>query len=108
MLTQLALQFGFATGQRSALRDATGTTEDGKWLREKPDPAQYQQEMEPHTRGRILVSAIFDAFLSIYARRTRDLIRLATGGSGILGQGEIHPDLVQRLAERLRKRPNMS
>lgn len=103
MLTQLAVQFGFATGQRTALRDATGSLRQGKWLEEKPDPAQYETVLEPHLRGRILVSAVFDAFLSIYRRRTSDLLRLATGGSGILGQGAIHPDLVQRLAEEASK-----
>ena len=55
--------------------------------------------MAPHERGAILVAAVFDAFLSIYERRTADLIRLATGGSGLLQPGAIHPDLVARLAE---------
>ncbi|WP_083842757.1 S8 family serine peptidase [Schlesneria paludicola] len=103
ILTQLAIQFGFATGQRSALRDATGNTENGKWLLKKPSPTDYQTEKEPHGRGRILVSAVFDAFLSIYRRRTSDLLRLATGGSGVLQEGAIHPDLVRRLAEEASK-----
>jgi hypothetical protein len=46
----------------------------------------------------ILVAAVFDAFLSIYNTRTQDLIRLYTGGSGILPAGAIHPDLVNRLS----------
>lgn len=99
VLTQLAIQFGFATGQRTALRDATGRLNQGKWLEDAPNPAEYLSKQEPHARGRILVAAVFDAFLSIYRRRTSDLVRLATGGSGVLGQGAIHPDLVQRLAE---------
>ncbi len=103
ILVQLALQFGFATGQRTALRDATGSTKGGEWLKEKPNTVDYQTVMEPHARGRILVSAVFDAFLSIYEHRTRDLLRLATGGSGILGEGAIHPDLVQRLASEASK-----
>src|SRR5262249_25916648 len=64
ILTQLALQFGFATGQRTALRDATGSLQEGKWLKDKPNPANYQTVLEPHARGRILVAAVFDAFLS--------------------------------------------
>ena len=36
--------------------------------------------------------------MAIYARRTDDLFRIATGGSGILAAGAIHPDLVERLA----------
>ena len=98
MLVQMAVQFGFATGQRTALRDATGSMKQGEWLRDKPNPADFQTVVEPHARGRILVAAVFDAFLSIYRRRTSDLVRLATGGSGVLQPGAIHPDLVQRLA----------
>ncbi len=103
MLTQLAIQFGFATGQRTALRDAAGRLDEGQWLKDVPDPADYQTVLEPHARGRILVAAVFDAFLSIYRRRTSDLLRLATGGSGILRQGAIHPDLVLRLADEAAK-----
>jgi hypothetical protein len=103
MLMQLAIQFGFATGQRSALRDAMGTTNGGEWLLETPNPAAYHDVMEPHGRGRILVSAVFDAFLSIYRHRTSDLLRLATGGTGVLEPGAIHPDLVQRLADEASK-----
>ena len=61
------------------------------------------QTTEPHDRGAILVAAIFDAFLAIYERRTADLLRLATSGSGVLGPGAIHPDLVDRLAREASK-----
>ena len=40
----------------------------------------------------------FDAFLAIYERRVADLNRIASNGTGILPQGELHPDLVNRLA----------
>jgi len=53
---------------------------------------------EPHARGAILVAAVFDAFLAIYRRRVADLLRIATSGSGVLPEGELHPDLVNRLA----------
>jgi hypothetical protein len=98
MLGQLAHQFGKATGGRSALRDAFGTVEDGKWKRREPDPQAYVDEDEPHARGALLVAATFDAFLAIYRHRTRDLLRIATGGTGILPLGDLHPDLVERLA----------
>ena len=52
----------------------------------------------PHGRGAILVAAVFDAFLAIYRTRTADLLRLSTGGTGVLAAGAIHPDLVHRLA----------
>ena len=43
------------------------------------------------------------AFLSIYRNRVADLLRIATGGSGVLPQGELHPDLVNRLASEAAK-----
>src|SRR5690606_14473774 len=69
------------------------------WKLRPPDPQEYRTTVRPHERGRILVSAVFDALLSIYRRRTADLIRLASDGSGILRPGAIHPDLVGRLAD---------
>jgi hypothetical protein len=100
LLGQLAGEFGRATGLRGALRDAIGKTDPatGAWIRQTPDPSEYEQKTEPHERGAILVAAVFDAFLGIYAIRTADLLRLATGGSGILGPGALHPDLVGRLS----------
>ena len=58
---------------------------------------------EPHTRGAILVSAVFASFLTIYQSRSADLIRLATNGSGILPGGEISVDLANRLASEASK-----
>jgi hypothetical protein len=99
LLGSLALQFGRATGKRGALRDSIGRfNEAGEWVPLKPDPADYQKVMEPHSRGAILVAAVFDAFTAIYETRTADLLRIYTGGTGILPAGAIHPDLVRRLA----------
>ncbi|HYK22867.1 MAG TPA: S8 family serine peptidase, partial [Pyrinomonadaceae bacterium] len=99
ILGSLALQFGRATGKRGALRDAIGRfDENGEWVQLKPDPADYQKITEPHSRGAILVAAVFDAFAAIYETRTADLLRIYTGGTGILPEGAIHPDLVRRLA----------
>jgi hypothetical protein len=53
---------------------------------------------EPHTRGSILVAAVFDAFFSVYSNQIRDLIRIATGGTGNLPDADLHPDLVNRVA----------
>ena len=99
ILGTLAVQFGKAIGGRGALRDAIGTLDkDGKWTRQKPDPSDYDKTKEPHARGALLVAAVFDAFLAIYKTRTADLLRIYTGGTGVLPAGAIHPDLVHRLA----------
>jgi Subtilase family len=105
ILGSLAVQFGRAIGGRGALRDAIGRINDkGEWTRIKPDPSDYQARvMSPHARGALLVAAIFDAFLAIYNTRTADLLRIYTGGSGVLPSGAIHPDLVHRLADEASK-----
>ncbi|HVS03248.1 MAG TPA: S8 family serine peptidase [Thermoanaerobaculia bacterium] len=102
VLGEMAGEFGRASGMRQALRSAIGAYHqvDGKpvWRPHEPDPREYQQVFEPHRRGAILVAAIFDAFLSIYETRVRGLLRLATGGSGVLTPGAIPPELVEQLA----------
>jgi hypothetical protein len=100
LLGQLATQFGHARGTHGALRDAIGHYDpvEKKWVKHVPDPAELERTTEVHARGAILVAAVFDAFLSIYRGRTEDLLRIASDGSGVLRQGELHPDLVKRLA----------
>jgi hypothetical protein len=103
ILGSLAVQFGQATGGRGALREAIGTMEEGVWKRSEPDPLQLRKHLTPHSRGAILVGAVFDAFIAIYKVRSADLLRIYTGGTGVLPGGAIHPDLVRRLAEEARK-----
>jgi hypothetical protein len=87
-LLELAQQFGYATGQGQALRSAKGSAAG------TPDPSLYENVLEPHERGSILVAAVFDAFFRIYTNRIRGLVRAVTGGSGILPAGDLQSDLV--------------
>jgi hypothetical protein len=105
LLGELAQQFGEAIGNYGALRDAIGEVdkETGKWKPHDPKPEDYENTTEPHARGAILVAAIFDAFLAIYKSRVGDLLRIASSGTGILQEGELHPDLVNRLASEAAK-----
>jgi hypothetical protein len=89
MMVELAQQFGYATGRGGALRSALGGN---------PDPNGLTRVLEPHRRGAILVSAVFDGFFRTYERRIADLVRIATGGSGVLPSGRLHPDLVNRVS----------
>jgi hypothetical protein len=99
LLGQLAQEFGQAIGGHGSLRNALGDKgDDGKWQRRRPDPTKIHSETEPHALGTILVSAVFDAFVTIYNSRIRDLKRIASDGTGILREGELHPDLINRLA----------
>jgi hypothetical protein len=90
MLVDLAQQVGYASGTGQALRSALG---------QKADPTLLARVHEPHRRGAILVSAVFDGFFRTYERRIEDLIRIATGGTGELPRGHLHPDLVNRVAQ---------
>ncbi|MBX3297675.1 MAG: hypothetical protein KF762_18400 [Acidobacteria bacterium] len=101
LLGELAQQFGEAIGNYGALRSAIvkENPQTGQLERFVPDPDDYKTIIEPHGRGAILVAAVFDAFIAIYERRVADLLRIASSGTGILPEGELHPDLVNRLAE---------
>jgi len=105
LLGELAYQFGQAIGSYGALRSAIGKIDPQtkQWVPQKADPDQILHTAEPHARGAILVAAVFDAFLTIYKWRIADLLRIASGGSGILPPGELHPDLVERLAQEAAK-----
>jgi hypothetical protein len=100
LLGKLAQEFGAAIGSYGSLRDAIGEVDQvtKEWKPKKPNPDHYRTVMEPHDRGSILVAAVFEAFTTIYKRRVADLLRIATNGSGVLPQGQLHPDLVNRLA----------
>lgn len=97
---ELATQFGEALeGNRGALRSMIGRWNDrDEWVPLTPSPSDYADNVEPHSRGAVLVATIFDAFQRIYRHRTEDLLRIATNGTGRLPEGRISPDLVHRLA----------
>ena len=100
ILGQLAQQFGQATGGYGSLRDAIGETDEkGNWKPKEPNPDDYQNEFGFHKRGGILVAAVFDAFLKIYKKKAQRILRIASGGTGVLPDGELHPDLVEELAK---------
>ncbi|MCC6227822.1 MAG: hypothetical protein IT432_01190 [Phycisphaerales bacterium] len=89
LLCELAQQFGKAVSKRGALRSAIGS---------EPDPSALEREISPHTRGSILVAAVFDAFLMIYENRAEPIVRLATSGTGELPPGRISELLVRELS----------
>ncbi len=103
ILGSLAVQFGRGMGRGGALREAIGTMRDGRWQRLEPDPEDLRKRLLPHDRGAILVAAVFDAFIAIYQSRIADLLRIYTGGTGVLPSGAVHPDLVSRLASEATK-----
>jgi hypothetical protein len=99
---------------REALRGARGLPEqaaaitelarhvgqsDGKGLRTALGTAMYDESLEAHELGEILLSAVFEAFAVVYRRKSARFMRLATQGSGILPPGELQPDLLEVLTK---------
>lgn len=103
LLTGLAQQFGRATGRAGALRyaldllreEAEATPSPVRFPTAKPPP-RYHETGKAHARGGFLVAAVFDAFATIYERRTADLMRLAYPDGRL--RGDLSSDLVARLA----------
>src|SRR5918993_4728743 len=89
-LFELAGEFGESTGRGAALRSAIRSKER--------TPDRFLAATEPHERGACFVAAVFDAYLDSYQARIADLLRISTGGSGVLPAGRLHPDLVSRVA----------
>ncbi len=88
-LVGLAQQFGEASGMDSPLRSALGT---------KVNSNDINVKIEPHDRGSILVAAVFDAYFTVYERRTFDLFRIFRAGGGKIDQEDIPVPLAERLA----------
>jgi hypothetical protein len=87
-LIGLATQFSQARGMGASLRSAIGSV---------PDPNDLKTRLAPHERGSILVAAVFDAYFTIYLRRTADLFAIwrSRGATGDFG---LPAELAERLA----------
>ena len=87
----MAQQFGQARGTGVALRSALGVLPDPLAIR---DP-----DLEPHERGAILVSAVFDAYFTIYLRQTADIFRVFRAGGGKGDEVELPMPMAGLLAD---------
>ena len=95
----LSPQWGAAEGSKSGIRSAFGEFDENNiWHPKQPNPQDYQTVKEPYKRSSLLLGAVFDALNHIYRVRVDDLLRIATEGTGVLPAGDLHPDLVNRLA----------
>lgn len=110
LLTDIARQLG-QTGReyKSALRSAIEFTSKRDESSDENDPSKkdeirlYDKNLDPHDLGSVLVFAVFEAFITVFRRKTERLVRLATNGSGRLPEGEIPIDLQAVLAEKASK-----
>lgn len=94
LLVELAQEFGRALGNHGSLRSAIGA---------EVDPSLLTKTMEPHARGAILVAAVFEAFINVYRERSKRHVRMATGGTGVLPDGDLPAQLVDALADEAAK-----
>jgi len=86
----LAQQFGQASGMSRGLRSALGVP---------PTPEAINTRInDVHFRGSILVAAVFDAYFTIYIKRTAALMRVYRAGGGSTSN-ELPPALDELLAE---------
>ncbi|MCB0115338.1 MAG: hypothetical protein KDD84_14665, partial [Caldilineaceae bacterium] len=98
LLTDIARQFGNTVGLGGALR----TTVD------KSDPPRRYEQVsnEPHELSTILTTAVFEAFQTIFKRKAKQYVRLATGGSGVLPPGHMPGELLDILTSEVSKLAN--
>lgn len=102
LLLSVALQFGQTTGQSGPLRSAIDSK--GLLLGAIDDrPTSYDEAgTEPHALGSILVSAVFEAFGTIFRRKTkvyRQLARHAPAGSSDPELAEVLSRAASQLAQ---------
>lgn len=94
-LIELAQQFGEASGMNRGLRSALNVWHDPKTIQKRIN--------DPHFRGSILVAAVFDAYFSVYIKRTADLFRIYRAGGGDSNAEDLPGPLARLLAEQASK-----
>jgi hypothetical protein len=110
LLTDLAREFGYARsrhGRANALR--SGVDVDGLAAfdsdilptarGEKGGPRVYDPTIDPHDLGSVLVSAVFEAFLTVARRKTERLFQIAGLDRSALGRVTLPDALVKALAQ---------
>lgn len=89
-LIDLAQQFGEASGMNRGLRSALDVPVDSNAINTNVNDA--------HFRGSILVAAVFDAYFTIYMKRTADYFRVFRAGGGSSDPEELPGPLAELLA----------
>ena len=110
LLTDIARQFGQTQDSvsrtlRTAI-DSVETNKDDSKNRDVSGGRQrncYEADKPIHQLGSVLVSAVFEAFTTIFKRKTQKYINLATDGTGVLPEGNLPPDLSNILAKEASK-----
>ncbi|MEP6689904.1 MAG: peptidase M4 [Gemmatimonadaceae bacterium] len=109
LLTGLAREFGYATSHRGSvlpLRSAVDVehidTFDADALAAAGatiGPLAYRPDMEPHQMGTVLVSAIFEAFATVFRRKSARYFRIAGIDPKDIGTAAMGDELVKLVAQ---------
>jgi hypothetical protein len=106
LLTDIAREFGYARshdGKGAALRsgiDVKGLSafDSDVSPSEADGPTVYDASLEPHALGSVLVSAVFEAFVTVARRKCERLFRIAGIEPHIVGQS-LSDALIKAVAE---------
>jgi hypothetical protein len=107
LLTNLAAEFGYAAssrGQDAAMRSAVDVEgiaafDSDTFAPGHKGPTRYRKNMEAHDLGSVLVSAVFEAYATIFRRKTERLLDIAGVAPSALGTEHLSSALTRALAE---------
>ena len=106
MLTALAQEFGYATSStrkptslRSAVDVARPEGFDADVLVPERDLVRFGPDLEEHDMGSVLASAVFEAFVTVFRRRSERWFRLAGIDADAVGRASLGGELVQALSQ---------
>lgn len=107
LLSDVAREFGYArsrNGKANALRsgvDVAGVAAFDSDIApsEGGTPTQYHSALDPHALGSVLVSAVFEAFVTIVRRKCERLFRIAGLDPRAIGQAALSEALVKAVAQ---------
>jgi hypothetical protein len=98
LLLSLASQFGHTTGSGGPLRSAINPAGLGQH-EERSIQGYDEAGDEPHARGSLLVTAIFEAFATVLRRKTKRYLRLARLAPGEAPTPELSEILADQASE---------
>jgi hypothetical protein len=111
LLTDLAREFGYARSKpdrakplRSGI-DVEGIAAFDSDLLPSNERAlkRYDPNLEPHTLGSVLVSAVFEAFITVVKRKIERYFRIAGVDLKMLGQAPLSEPLIKAIAQEASK-----
>jgi hypothetical protein len=111
MLSDLAREFGYArskSGRARALRsgvdvEAIAAFDSDLLPSNEQALKRYDPKLEPHALGSVLVSAVFEAFVTVVRRKVERYFRIAGVDPNVLGQASLNEPLIKAIAQEASK-----